>query len=154
MLPIFLFAIAIVCTLAHISLRQKWKHKNETFLLYTIFFNVGIMGLMAAYAHLFMGEKIAKEIGWLPGSPFQSEIAMANLSYGVLGILCLIFRKGFWSATVIGYSVLLIGALSVHLVQYQYGDIAPYNIGPFVWFNDLCIPIILLFSLYLYLKDA
>lgn len=146
MIPIYLFLIAIVCSLIH-CLVSRYKEPSEiskTFTLYIVLMNVGIMGLLAFYAHTFLAAPTAEKIGWAPGSPFQFEVAMANLSYGVLGVLAFFIRKSFLTATVIGYSVLLIGALVGHIIQYHYGDTAPYNIGVFVWFNDLFIPILLL----------
>ncbi len=44
---------------------------------------------------------VAASIGWPAGSPFQFEVGIANLSFGILGILCLKFMDNFWTATVI-----------------------------------------------------
>lgn len=73
----------------------------ETFLSYILFFNMGLMGLLGAYAHVFMGPETAKSIGWEPGSPFQYEIGMANLAFCTLGILSYWFRGSFWEASIV-----------------------------------------------------
>jgi hypothetical protein len=37
----------------------------------------------------------AREIGWPPGNPFQTEVAIANLAAGTLGILYFWIRGNF-----------------------------------------------------------
>jgi len=142
MISVVLFLCALLGAVVHAKVRKE--SFPRTFLYYMMFFNVGVMGLLAFFAHLFMADATAAKIGWAEGSPFQSEIGMANLSYGILGFLSIWFRGKFTLATVLGYSILLWGAFVVHLIQFSHGDIAPYNIGIFVWFNDLIIPFILL----------
>jgi hypothetical protein len=152
MLPVFLFILALIFTLCHLITIKKWGFPQsiETLLCYIFLFNMGIMGVLAAYAHIFKGPEIAQMIGWAPGSPFQFEIGMANLSYGVLGLLAYRFRGRFWSAAAIGWSVLLLGCFIGHLIDYfAHGNAAPLNIGPFIWFNDLFLPILVLSLLYL-----
>jgi len=113
---------------------------------------VGVMGLLAAYSHLFAADETAKMIGWQPGSPFQSEIGMANLSYGVLGILAFWYRGLFWFATVLGQAILYLGAFVVHMIQIGHGDYASFNAGPLVWIGDLVLPLFYLFLLFQYLN--
>ena len=107
-----------------------------------------MLGLLATYAHTGMAAETARKIGWEPGSPFQFEVAMANLSYAVLGFMA-VWRGGrFTEATVIGWSVLLFGCFIGHMVNwYTTGNTAPYNIGIFVWFNDLILPVLALILL-------
>jgi hypothetical protein len=147
MLSIYLFVCAIICAGADTTIRKAWDWPSivEIFLGYVFLFNMGLMGLLAAYAHVFMGAETAREIGWQPGSPFQYEIGMANLSYGVLGVLAYWIRGRFWVAAAIGWSILLLGCFVGHLRDYYiYGNDAPYNIGMYVWFNDLILPIFVL----------
>ncbi len=152
MIAFVLFVLAIAGATVHILIRKvRGRSTAKTFLNYLLFFNVGLMGLLAFYAHVLMADATAERIGWATGSPFQTEIGIANLSYGVLGILSVWFRGKFSLATVIGYSILLLGAFVVHMIQFSKGDVAPLNIGIFVWFNDLIIPLILL-SLVIFLR--
>lgn len=150
MVSIILFICAIIFTITHLTYKREWHYpKNiEAFLAYILFFNMGIMGFLAAYAHVFMGPETAKSIGWEPGSPFQFEIGMANLAFGVLGVLCYWFRGSFWNASIIGWSVLLLGCFIGHLINYytQHNS-APYNIGPYIWFYDLLLPLFVLMLL-------
>jgi hypothetical protein len=71
-------------------------------------------GIFAFYGHAFMAEQVAQSIGWQP-SLFQFEVAIANLAFGVLGILCLRIRDQFWLATGIGVSVWLLGDAYGHI---------------------------------------
>lgn len=155
MLSVVLFVIAVVCTFATLAYKRDWRlpQSVEVFLGYVFLFCVGIMSLLAAYAHVFMGPETAQSIGWPSGSPFQFEIGMANLSYGVLGVLAFWIRGRFWDACAIGWSVFVLGCFYGHLVQYyQFHDVAPYNIGYPIWFYDLALPIVVLTALsYLHL---
>lgn len=151
MISIILFLLAVVLTLCHLAYKNEWGAPKclEVLLGYLIFFTVGVMGVLAAYAHVFMGPEIAESIGWAAGSPFQYEIGMANLSYGVLGILSYWIRGRFWDATVIGWSVLLLGCFVGHAVNYYTdNNAAPYNFGPYIWFYDLFLPLMALTLLY------
>lgn len=148
---IIMFIFAVIFTLIELSYKKTWHYPNtaEVFLSYILLFSMGLMGILAAYAHVFMGPETAKSIGWAPGSPFQFEIGMANLSYGVLGILAYWIRGRFWDAAVIGWSVLFLGCFVGHVLDYFiHGNDAPYNIGIFIWFNDLFMPLLALALLY------
>jgi len=146
MISFVLFLSAVIFALIFYALRKGSFAK--TFLYSLVFFNIGLMGLLAFYAHIFMPDATAEKIGWATGSPFQFEIGIANLSYGVLGLLSVWFRGKFTLATVLGYVILLLGAFVGHLIQYTKGDTAPWNFGVFLWFNDLTIPLLLLALLY------
>ena len=68
-------------------------------------------------------------------------MAVANLAFGVLGILCLWQRRGFWTATGIGYSIFLLGCAYGHLKEMiMQVNFSPYNVGPVLWVNDLAVP--------------
>ena len=153
MISLYLFAIAIVFTLFHMALSKK--RNLEILLNYILLFNMGLMGLIAAYGHIYMGPEIAEKIGWEPGSPFQFEIGMANLSYGVLGIIAFKAGRGFKTAAVIGWSVLLLGCFIGHIHEFlSFDNTSPYNIGIFVWLNDLLLPLLALTLLCVTRKSA
>ena len=77
----------------------------EVFLLWLLVVGVGVVGVLAFFAHTVLADQTAKSIGWPEGNPFQTEVAMANLATAVLGILCFWIRGNFWTATVIATSV-------------------------------------------------
>ncbi len=147
MFGVYVFGVVIACSLIHLVVKWDWHWPRicEVFLSYILLFNVGLMGLLAAFSHIFFGPETAKLIGWEPGSPFQFEIGVADLSYGVLGVLAYWIRGNFWTATIIGWSVLMIGCFAGHLMDYiLHGNDASYNIGIFIWIYDFILPFIAL----------
>jgi hypothetical protein len=69
---------------------------------------------------------------------------MTNLAFGVLGLLCLKFRDGFWTATILGYGIFLEGAACVHLHEIlNSANWSPNNAGP-IFVADVFFPIFLL----------
>jgi hypothetical protein len=119
------------------------------YLAYLLPISVGIGGVLAFMGHTFRAEEVAKSIGWPTGNPFQFEVAVANLAFGVLGLLCLKFQNGFWAATVLGYGVFLEGAAYGHIREIvQAGNWSINNAGP-VLFADVFFPIFLMILLLL-----
>lgn len=156
MVSLILFACAIIFTIFHLTYKKEWHLPKsiEVFLAYILLFNMGLMGILGAYAHVFMGPETAASIGWAAGSPFQFEIGMANLAFGVLGVLSYWIRGRFWDAAIIGWSVLFLGCFVGHVINYyQEHNLAPYNIGPYIWFYDLFLPILVL-ALWFYLRST
>lgn len=151
MLLISFLALTALCSV--ISLIKNRKELSglkvvETILFYILFINVGLSGLMAFYGHAFLTDRVAASIGWAPGSPFQFEVAMANLAFGVLGVLCIHFRDGFWLATGIGYATFLFGAAYVHIKDIvTAGNYAVNNAGPQLYIGDIAMPALILILL-------
>ena len=53
---------------------------------------------------------VARSMGCPPGSPFQWEAGVAYLGWGVLGLMCPWYGRGFWLATIVMASIFLRGA--------------------------------------------
>jgi len=124
--------------------RRTSEYMWAVILTYAILFNIGLAGLMGFYAHAFMPEQTAAYIGWPAGSPFQFEIACANLAFGILGVLCVWLRSTFRLATIIGFSVFLIGAAYGHIQQMELAqNYAPGNAGAPLFFDVIAPPILL-----------
>jgi len=123
----------------------------ETLLVNFLVINVGISGLYAFMGHAFSSKKVAEYIGWPSGSPFQFEVAVTNLSFGILGVLCIWFRDNFWIATVTGFSVFALGAAYVHIRDIMKNkNHSPGNAGPPLY-SDILKPIFLVGLLIAYL---
>ena len=113
---------------------------------------VGLGGVWAFMGHAFMADEIAEMIGWPTGNPFQFEVAVTNLSYGILGLLCLHYHGKFWWATVIGYTVFLWGAAYGHINEIVVNNNhEPGNAG-FVLYADIITPLLLIALLIAYGK--
>lgn len=146
-------SITLIGAVLHLFLSKAPKTKNrvsEVFLLWFLFIMVGIGSIWAFIGHVFMSSTIATMIGWPAGNPFQLEVGVANLSYGILGLLCWKLRDNFWTATVIAVSIFYLGAAYIHITNIaQTGNLAPGNAG-YALYIDIIIPIILLCLLAAY----
>lgn len=143
--PLVLLILTVFATYVHALLKKGPKDLLEIFLSYLLFFNIGVMGLIGFAAHAFMPDETAQSIGWPTGNPFQFEVAVANLAFGVLGVISFWVRGSFWLATTLGSCIYILGCFAGHLMQYfLHGNIAPNNIGFFIWVNDLLVPILAL----------
>ena len=149
----FFVFLALTVAGCLISLLKDRKHLSkrkvvDICLLYLLLVQIGLTGLWAFVGHLFLSDHVARSIGWATGSPFQLEVGMANLAFGILGVLCVVFKDGFWLATGIGYAVFLFGAAFVHFREMiTAGNYAAYNAGPFLYLNDIAIPALILILL-------
>src|ERR1700679_2331104 len=120
MFQLIFVILALAAASIHLALSRNSRSSKtaiaRTYLLYLLFIYVGLMGLLTAYAHVFRPEQTSASIGWST-SPYEYEVGMADLTVGVLGILCLWIRGNFWLATTIVYSSLILGDAVGHLRQ-------------------------------------
>ncbi len=123
----------------------------QILLLWLLVITVGIQGIFAFIGHTVFADATAASIGWPAGNPFQSEVAVANLTIGTLGILCYWLRGNFWVATVIGFFVWWLGDAVVHITSIVVsGNYAPNNAGV-TFYLDILVPVILMALLVYYL---
>jgi hypothetical protein len=66
------------------------------------------VGVYVFFIHAFMPSVSARQIGWQT-SPFQHEVTVANLGFGILCILDFSASYGFRLASVIGIPIWLWG---------------------------------------------
>ena len=116
----------------------------NTLLLYILVFSVGLQGFFSFSGHYYKSDEIAEYIGWPKGNLFQKEIAYTNLAFGVLGILCIWFRGGFWLATIIGQSVFLFGAAHVHIIDRAKNKNLHAGNAGIILYMDVILPLILI----------
>jgi hypothetical protein len=139
--------ITIVAALLNLFLSKQPKTINrvfEVFLVWFLFIMIGIGCIWAFIGHIFMSNFVATSIGWPAGNPFQLEVGVANLAFGILGILSIKIRDNFLLATVIAASIFLLGAGIVHITNImQTGNMAPGNAG-FALLIDILIPVVLI----------
>jgi hypothetical protein len=148
-----IFAIlAVVAASIHLAFSSDSRSTKsavaKTYLLYLLFIYVGLMGLLTAYAHVFRPLETSASIGWAT-SPYEYEVGMADLTVGVLGILCLWFRGNFWLATAIANAVWLLGDAIGHIRQITLNnDHAANNSGIFLITEIITPLVILLLAVY------
>lgn len=156
MISLIFFLFVIALSIAQTFYKKEFSIKEFfKYLMDNIFLiSIGLFSIFSASGHIFMGPEIAKQIGWPPNNPFQFEVGIANLSYGILGLIAYKLKNSTRLITLIGWSIFLIGAFVGHLIQaYVHKDFAPYNFGIFIWFNDLILPSLALL-LYFYTQKA
>lgn len=79
---------------------------------------------------------MAEGTGWPAENPFQLEVGVNSLAFAILGLGSIWFRGSFWAATVIGFSVFLLGAGVVHVLDLGHrGNRLPLNTGAVLWFD-------------------
>lgn len=106
-------------------------------------FALGFTMIYAAIMHTVYPTISAQAIGWQT-SPFQFEVGMADLAFGVLGILSFRASYGFRVATVLSSLIFLWGDAAGHIYQMvKNHDFAVGNAGSWFWL-DVMIPIVLL----------
>lgn len=122
-LPLLLAAIIITVDKS-VNTRER---RLEVFLICVFAFSAA-GGIAGAMGHFFASDAVAAAIGWPAGSPFQLEMGFANLAMGVLAAIAVGRRDGFREATVIGWSILSVGAFVVHMIDIiETGNLAPGN---------------------------
>lgn len=136
--PLVLVTLAFIFALVP----RKDRSFGEVFARYILLLPVGIGGLWGFYFHAFYPEMSAEMIGWKT-SPFQYEVAVANLGLGVAGVV------GFWRSKDYAIGVALVvlcflgGAAVGHIRQIlDYANFAPGNAGT-ILFTDVMIPVLL-----------
>ena len=95
---IILFVLSFVVAGVHIYRDEQPRTGGrvaEILLIWLLVINIGFGGLYAFSGHLFAADEVAASIGWPSGNPFQTEVAVANLAIGTLGILSYWIRATF-----------------------------------------------------------
>ena len=140
--------LALLGALVHLYVENQKRTRRrvlEILLVYALVFLAGLGGLWAFVGHTFAADKVATQIGWPTGSPFQSEVAVANLSYAVLGLLAIRLRGLFPVAAGMGYSIFLLGAACVHIRDIRlHQNVAQFNSGIFLYVQDIAVPLAIL----------
>ena len=144
---IIFFVLSFVVAGVHIYLDKQprtGKRVAEILLLWLLVINTGFGGMFAFMGHTFAADEVAASIGWPADNPFQTEVAVANLAIGTLGILSYWIRGNFWTAAVIATSIWLLGAATIHVVEMvNEGNYNPGNAG-IVFYMDIAGPLFLI----------
>lgn len=145
--PAIMTLIALVLGIARGS-GKNIADKANIYLGYLFFFAMGFTGLWGFVYHAFFPAIAAQYIGWAT-SPFQFEMAMANLGVGVVGLFGLRAQQSYRIAGTLFVICLFWGAAYGHIVQMITAkNFAPGNAG-FIFYNDLVMPLLLVIFLLL-----
>ena len=155
MINSIIFLISVIAAIIHLSSRKKARSNGgviEILLSYLIPLNIGVMALIIWIVNAFYASEAAKMMGWLTNSPFQFEVAVANLGFAIVGILSIWQRKGFWLATVLANSIYVLGCAWGHYRLFHTHTTAMHH-GSFLFIDSVLIPIILLALTLMYARQ-
>jgi hypothetical protein len=140
---VILAALAVATVHLFVSKKPRTGRRiAELYLLYALVVGVGVGGLFGAMGHLFAADKVAEQLGWATGSPFQTEVGLFDLAFGVLGICCIWFRGQWWYAVTLGWAIFAVGAAGVHLHEMSgSANNGALNAGSVL--PDLIVPVLL-----------
>ena len=152
MFQLFFVILALLGASIHLALSRTRRSSRqaiaETYLLYLLVIYVGVMGVVTFIFHVFFPVWTSASIGWST-SPYEYEVGMADLTIGLLGILCLWFRGNFWLATAIANAVWLLGDAVGHVRQMiEQSNHAMNNSGLFLYLEFVAPLIILGLTFY------
>lgn len=144
--PILMLALALLCSAITLLRGHSSRSAHDIFVGYILFFCVGFGGIWGFVYHAFFPEIAAKFIGWA-NSPFQFEVAVANLGIGMAGLFALRASRGYHIATTIFVTCFFWGAAVGHIVQMlSAANFAPGNSGA-IFIDDILLPLLLIIFL-------
>lgn len=144
-IPLFLVAIAVaVAKIRRAGARHEVVTTAFTVWGEVLFYCFGLGFVYAWYFHAFMGTFVAPTIGWQP-SPFEWELAWAELGIGIIAILSLWRGYEMRLAATLASAIFLFGAAAQHIhLMMTAHNYAPGNAGAVLWFGDIALPLLLL----------
>ncbi len=146
--PALCYCVALV--LGFLEVPQPFGSAALTPLLqWMLSLGLGLPSLWAALSHAVFSERVASSIGWAP-SPFQKEIAGANLGIGLGAIAAsALGPQAAWAMTIMAAGFLW-SAASVHIADMvRRKNFAINNAGPIFWW-DMLIPLTLFVALVIH----
>lgn len=134
--------LAIIFTILHLPFGFRKLGYYEILFRWVALFALGFTGIYTFVMHAFFPLISAATIGWA-NSPFQFEVAMADLALGILGIISFKASYGFRLATVITSMCMLWGDAGGHIYQMLTNhNFSVGNAGSWFWL-DILVPLIL-----------
>ena len=138
-----MLALAVFFIIIHKLIVRGKVNSDEIVYRWLALFPLGGVGIYTFVIHAFYPEIADKAIGWAY-SPFEYEVAVANLALGVIAILSFNTSFGFRLATVIANVIFLLGCAVNHIyLMIMQHNFNPGNAGSWLWFNDLILPLLL-----------
>jgi hypothetical protein len=117
------------------------RRRPNRFLAWLLLLPIGVGGLWSGFFHTVYPELAARFIGW-QDSPFQFEVGMADLAFGITGCIAFWAGQGFRAATVLVNAIFLLGDAGGHVHQMTAAsNFSPGNAGP-VFYLDIILPLV------------
>lgn len=145
---IIFLILALISFGIHLFFSNQIKTKKyivEILLSYLLLFGWGIGGINAFMGHVFFPKQTAALIGWVAETTFQFEVGIANLSLGILTLLCMYIRmKHFWLATIIANTIFDFGAAIGHIRQMVVANNYTAGNAGLYFYYDIIYPMIII----------
>ena len=142
-LCVVMLVLSILISLAMHYLSKSRLSLAEEMYRWVVAVGFGLVGIYAFMLHAFFQSAAAKTIGWQP-SPFEYEVAVANLAFGLLAVMSFRASFGFRLATVVGITFWQWGDAIGHVYQMANAhNLSPGNAGVWFW-CDVIIPVVLM----------
>lgn len=130
---------------------RSWS--GEVLGRYLLLLPIGVVGIWDFFWHAFEPGYAAARVNW-PTSPYQFEVAAANLGLGVAGITAFWKNWDFALAVTVMAFFFIEGAAYVHLLEVLFAeDYALANTGAIIY-PDILIPIILVLALCYWKRET
>ena len=121
-------------------------HFKKRFCTAMFLFPVGFAGVWGFVMHAFYPEVASNAIGWQE-SPFELEVALANLAFGISGIVAALSSRAYKAAVALMTSIFLWGATLGHIHQIiMLHNYSTGNAGT-ILLTDILIPALLWISI-------
>ena len=146
-----LLLIFLPLILGNLHASVTGKNRIETLLLYYILIGVGIQALASGITQTFFSNSVFQYVQW-PFSPFMLELGLANISYGILGLLCPWMDKGWQKATAFGYASFLLFTGTRHAVEIYNSGVNYGNSGAFAYVDYIMSAILFFLLALCYLR--
>lgn len=149
-IPLLIIAIAVtIIKLRRASARHEVMTTAYTLWGEVVFYCIGLGFVYAWYFHAFAQKTVAPTIGWKP-SPFEWELAWAELGIAVVALLSLWRGYEMRLAATLAFAVFSLGAAAQHLQQMiVLHNYSPNNAGAVLWFGDIALPLFVLILAFL-----
>ena len=148
-----LFILAIIVVILQKVFFARDTKISEGLYSWVTLLPLGIGSLYSFVMHAFFPDFTAAVIGW-PNSPFQYEVAMANLGFGLVALSAFHASFGFRLANVIGITCWLWGDAIGHVYQIiTQHNFTAGNSGSWFWMDITC-PLVLIICIFRLRKNA
>jgi len=141
--PSTMTGIAIILAIITTTWFKHDRACSDIFLSRLMFFAVGLTGLWGFILNLFFQNIAAQYVGWSP-SPFQFEVAVANLGLGIAGICGVCASRDYRVATTIFTTCFLWGTAAGHIREMMTTHNFALGHAGMIFYNNLIVPLLLI----------